>query len=345
MNPFRPTRFEKDSKPIIRLYPQVEALEEAESIYVQGTRGSGKTSLLAALHWKQRLENDSLQPQLKGKPGFDRFLGIYLRFPEFLANEFEEFDWSQLHLLQKQDVVEEQCFQIFIQLHVMRELVEAAATLAAVGIYRFSESVDRHICNALAPLLDVLALPASLTQRKCEKATEVVDRLQVACDFLSLIQTRGATLAEFQRIPFHLARRILPTYVPALLGNLKASPSIHLKVCLDESETLSPRQQTFLNTLVRLAKSPITWVVSFTSGSYETVRTTIPSQSLSDADRRILNLDTVSEPMFLRLCEDVSAMRFWYSESTEERDDDAKPSTIRRTWQSSVQVGSQDVWR
>ena len=75
-SPFRSNRYEReeDRRHVYFLIPEDEQLEELKSTYIIGTRGTGKTTLLKSLFWKERIESPSLQRALKGDLRFDRAL-------------------------------------------------------------------------------------------------------------------------------------------------------------------------------------------------------------------------------------------------------------------------------
>ena len=52
--------------------------------------------------------------------------------------------------------------------------------------------------------------------------------------------------------------------------------------------------------------------MSFVASNYETSNTVINNQKLSDADRKVIDLENVSDVEFRRLCEAVSSLRFFY---------------------------------
>ncbi|WKL24212.1 hypothetical protein Q1M63_00530 (plasmid) [Sinorhizobium meliloti] len=82
---------------------------------------------------------------------------------------------------------------------------------------------------------------------------------------------------------------------------------------IDDCEALTPLQQQFLNTLVRKTRGNVKWVLAYIGGLYDTIRTVIPGQSLSNADRDVENLDSASDTEFGTLCENVSSLRLYYA--------------------------------
>ncbi len=95
--------------------------------------------------------------------------------------------------------------------------------------------------------------------------------------------------------------------------------SIGFKFCLDDCEVLSVQQQRSINTLVRISRHPVSWVISYVGSSFESSETFIAQQPLTDADRRVRSLDDRKEDDFKELCEAVVSLRLLFSISPEAR--------------------------
>ena len=75
------------------------------------------------------------------------------------------------------------------------------------------------------------------------------------------------------------------------------------------------RSMVSINTLVRICKQPISWVVSYVGSQYEDSLTYIKNQTLSDADRRVELLDNRTEGSFRELCQAVVSLRLLFEVS------------------------------
>ena len=78
-NPFRPTRWEhhRDGRPLLWFTDAAGELAAPKSVFLYGSRGSGKTSLLKSICWEDLADNDSLRLQRRLND-FDH-IGIYIR--------------------------------------------------------------------------------------------------------------------------------------------------------------------------------------------------------------------------------------------------------------------------
>ncbi len=82
-SPFTKFRFEHERINLYHLDEDIlKALEEEIPTFLVGTRGTGKTTLLNALSWRERLYNNNLKQALKKKIFDKNYIGIYLKLSE-----------------------------------------------------------------------------------------------------------------------------------------------------------------------------------------------------------------------------------------------------------------------
>ena len=65
-SPFTLHRFEHQQEQLISYLLLVSLLEQPKSLFIIGSRGTGKTTLLQALNWREQLFNEALQRKLAG---------------------------------------------------------------------------------------------------------------------------------------------------------------------------------------------------------------------------------------------------------------------------------------
>jgi hypothetical protein len=112
-------------------------------------------------------------------------------------------------------------------------------------------------------------------------------------------------IGEFGR---QIAERLGRLCNESLDTSRHATPWI-FKVCMDEGECLDDFQQRVVNTMLRLSKAPLFFVVSFVSSPADPTTTLIHSLSLQQADRELVPLDDLSENEFRDLVEGVASVR------------------------------------
>lgn len=82
-SPFATARFEHEGTHLYYLPTDLlKPLEEERPVCLVGGRGTGKTTLLKALNWEERLTNSSLKEQLGSHPFENRYIGLYLKLPQ-----------------------------------------------------------------------------------------------------------------------------------------------------------------------------------------------------------------------------------------------------------------------
>lgn len=116
----------------------------------------------------------------------------------------------------------------------------------------------------------------------------------------------------FATDPGSLINKVVKTISPLISGPAFASDQpLQFKIMIDDCEALTPQQQQFLNTIVRKTRGEVKWVLAFIGGIYDTIRTVIPGQSLSSADRDVENLDSATDSEFAALCQNVASLRLF----------------------------------
>lgn len=328
-NPFRPTRFEHHQHPLIWISPNVRHLEGLKSVYVGGTRGSGKTSLLKAVNWRERLYNPTVEAQL-GADAPD-FVAVYFRLPDYLTSAVGLIDWrAAFPQSPTPEIVGYGIFCHLIEFVAAQLLCEAIASLRAARRFIYSVADEEKAVASLFRLHPKLASPA---EAPCRDLDALSMLFRARHQRMNIAITRGLVGAIAEGLPDALPGAVindLATMLRSLACSHEGvcSPNFHLKISIDDCETLKPLQQRFLNSLVRSAKHPLFWIVSFVSGDYDTTNTLVYNQTLSDADRSQIYLDNMSKEEFFQLCEEVSLLRIYYSDEEAVK---AKPlKTLRK---------------
>lgn len=319
-NPFRPTRFEHEQHPLIWISPDVSKLEGTKSAYVAGTRGSGKTSLLKAVNWRERLHNPTVRDQL-GSNAPD-YVAVYFRLPDYLASAIGLIDWkSAFPESPSAEAVGHTLFSQLIEFVAAQLICEALASLRAAGRFAYPFEQEEETVRDLMsryPSLDV-GRPGA-----CHSLDDLSEVFRDAHQRLNVLMTRGMLRQALD----HTLPVQPGVFINDLASSLRGlacstegvcSADFHVKICIDDCETLRPLQQRFLNTMVRNSSHPLFWVISFVSVDYDSTNTIQHNQTLSDADRAQLHLDEIDGKHFYRLCENVSRLRIYYSDASEDR--------------------------
>jgi hypothetical protein len=322
-NPFRPSRWEhqRTGRHLIWFTETAETLSGDKSVYVRGSRGSGKTTLLKSVCWDDLANNESLRLQ-RTLPDFD-YIGVYIKFPDHISESLAGSEWGNLYPDAPDPDLE---LHRFFSLAV--ELVCADRCFTACHELRLTEQLSISPADELAvvtalwdefPALALLSGGAAKTFVSAARACRtIVRQMNEACG-------RGQIRILDDKLPAREPGEMI-TFLADLLfvsGRLRSNTGdrqVGFKFCLDDCEVLSLPQQKSLNTLVRKSRHPVSWVVSSVGSFYETSDTFILQQPLTDADRRVVTLDTREEYEFKKICQAVLSLRLLFAVSSDVRD-------------------------
>lgn len=283
--------------------PMLHELSGSLSAILTGSRGTGKTTLLNSLSLEQRLTNRWLSKQHGGNFE-DGLLGLYVKLPLQHFDRLHKWtldieletacDWMAFYL----DLIWLEVLGRAIDLLHRTSHIEDLAPLDQVATELLAElrrspagEIAMSNCpeNAISVLGRLHDLRRSIEFREVLRA----DPLQTYVDFSvprvgELGRTWGARFA-------HAFDQAAP----------RKGATWRVKVLMDEAETLQSRHQIAANSILRLAQDPVTYVFSYVSLPDDTVSTCLPGLTLSNADRRLVPRDDMSDPDFARMCQEI----------------------------------------
>jgi len=308
-SPFTLRRFEYERRHLYYLpNPIFKTLEGEKSVFLIGSRGTGKTTLLTALSWEERLRNAELTAVLSQMGADQNCIGIYIKMPETLAGAFDT--WIPAFPLELRASV----FCLYIDLIWLQSLMEAVAQMLVEKRLDAPPSKERK-----------------LTQRVLDRYKELnADARQTGPfsfkRFASLLYEKRRTMEKWALTAAEPEKERLSRAFPLTqIGSFgrdtenelamfcedcdQLRHKWHFKICLDESECLSPFQQRALHTAIRLAHAPVSYVVSYVSMMEDMSNTFIKGMSLQEADRELIELDSMNDRVFSDLAEGVATVR------------------------------------
>ena len=301
-SPFTLDRFEYEQEHLYFLQGDVyRELLRTKPVYLIGSRGTGKTTLLKALDWRERLHNGSLRSQLGDNPLSDGFLGVYLKLPEIQLGMID--NW----LSAQPDQNRAEIVALYLDLLVLEQVLDAVSHLAAGGHLdvppnseiAFSESVRSEYPQTF-PVNDDEYPPTFRGTAKVLRA--VRRRIEAAARFREPVEDALRQIDLMGQIG-ELGRQVtIKLYDLPGMG-------FHFKVAMDEGECLTDFQQLILNSMIRLSTFPLFHVVSFVSLPTEHAATLLPNLTLQRADRILLTLDDLTSRQFKTLSEGVASVR------------------------------------
>jgi len=304
-SPFTASRFEYEGKHLFFLPSSIfSKLRQQKPVFLVGSRGTGKTTLLKALHWQERLNNEWLLQALDNHPFSDRCLGVYMKLPDTILSAME------LWLAQASEPLREVFVGLFFDFVGIQLIAAGASEIIAKGFADVSPA-DEHECVshivAEYPQLPVIFGRTLRTLRDvAESSRAVLASLQRACLGMRNVD---AVAEEIPMAPLGTLGRCIGRCIAELLNGNAAGEPWHFKVCMDEAETLSSHQLLVLNTYVRLAEWPLFPVAAFVQSPRDISSTLRRDLTLTDDDCTIVRLDGQTPQDFAELAMGVADVR------------------------------------
>jgi len=322
LNPFRPTRWEhhSDGRPLIWFSETADSLSADKSAYVYGSRGSGKTSLLKGICWEDLCFNESLQLQRRLLDF--RHVGIYIRFPDHISSSMATADWKLvLPSAPDPDYEYHKFFSLALELICAERTLDTCHSLRLLSAVAYTPGAElRVVEDFIEEFPEICSFAAQQPRTYLDLGRvlrQLVRRMNEACgqgsvqDLLKSLPPRE----PYQVLSYLVERISAGSRMPGHGRNFQVA----FKYCLDDCEVLSPIQRKSLNTVVRVSRSPISWVISSVGTPQDDSETFLISQPLTDADRRVLSLDERDRADFRELCQSVVSLRLLFALPAEHR--------------------------
>ncbi len=307
-SPFSKDRFEHIPHHIYYL-PQtiISLLEESKPSYVIGSRGSGKTTLLQSLNWKERRSNRWLREALNGDSFRGQFIAEYVKLPHFKVRSLMRW------LDDADDDDHGMMFGLYLDLISIELLSGALASLISELYFKPSpECEEREVgrfCAEYSHLVDWVEAKAPTTVWACNR---LIKQLRNKLEHRARRRVPyQATIDEILIPEIGELSRFFAKRAACLCDSAPSDKddSWHFKICMDEAECLSERQQKVVNTLIRVSEWPISYVISYVRIPQDISTTLHPALSHQRADRNIVPLDDLKRPEFENLCDGVGTVR------------------------------------
>lgn len=282
----------------------------AKHAVVKGHRGTGKTTLLKALDWRERISNKHLARALQGKPFADGVVGCFMQI------KLMPVDMLDIWLSDSSRTVRFALISTYLRSAWLVEAVDALIGLnAGLHYCSFADEVDdfasvsETVWTWSAQSLDI--------DSPADRATLTLENIRfIANEVMRSIRASAAIgtiapevlVAKFDLQPFAAIVSRLFTQMAANLRRLDASSSWIFRVCMDEGEFLSDEWALVVRSLIRETDGPVYLAVSVlqTLGS----ETRQVGAELSIDDRELIDLDDRSPEELGALMAGIVRARF-----------------------------------
>lgn len=307
-SPFTLRRFETENRHLYYLPHEVfSKICGRRTIYLIGSRGTGKTTLLRAMHWEERRKNDELRKKFSQMESAQQCIGIYMKMSSTMAGNFDIWPKGT------PDKFQATIFCLYVDLLWIQSACDAVASMILTSATQVPIQLEHDLTSAIIDRfpeiqsdphvklpLSIKGLGSALYQKRRQlerwaysSDTRHPDELTTAFPIGQIGEfgrAVGAELSHFCSVAF------------------RPSTDWHFKVCLDEAECFTSLQQRAINTAVRLTEAPVSYAVSYVR-LVDLTSTFIRDLSLQDADRVIIPLDEMTDSEFADLAEGVATVR------------------------------------
>jgi hypothetical protein len=301
-SPFSKSKFEHDGNHLYFLNRDIlQMLEGDVPILIHGSRGTGKTTLLNSLNWKEQRKNKSLIEALIKIESRKDYIGIYVKVPELKIGAMKKWE------TEKPDIYK-YIFSYYLELVWLEELVRSINSMAVNGEIAISALKEKTFVHAInnGNVISKLATNNPKTFLDlCDSFRCIRKYIEDASLYEEPINNVYSSIGRVEQIG-SLGSNICEE-ITKLIGNNSEGCSYKFKVCMDECECLSETQILVVNTLVRLSRFPVLYVFSFVRKPQDFTTTFVENITNQKADIQLINLDELSN--FKDFTEGVATVR------------------------------------
>lgn len=318
ISPFSNDRFEYEPKHLYYLHKElIDLLENLKPTYLVGSRGTGKTTLLKLLNWAERCNNESLKSQLMDEAFSKKYIGVYFKFPLIPLQSFDHW------LKDYDDDIYCSVITLLIDLNWLELISEAIRSLSLKEIIIIHKENELEFSNAILSdfselftkflppneMLSLFNFSRAIKRIRNELINKARSRVT---HFDPVIETSNFYL----EYPGSFGRKIGMELIKLCNNNEKDNDENnlqsgwHFKICIDESERLTPKQSKVINTIIRITEWPIYPIFSFVAKPADMTSTFIPNLTLQKADRQLIVLEEkIDDISFKKMAEGVGKVR------------------------------------
>lgn len=307
-SPFTLDRFEHERIHLYHLPKEIFSLiTEPKPIYLIGSRGTGKTTLLNSLNWRERLYNENLKESLQNEMFNTGLIGLYLKISNSHIKLIDEWVYGENNNLK------ETITGLYIDFLWLEELFNALADLTTEGQLNISIKKENLLVDNLYE--KYFSFSKQIIDQKPNSfilLSQLIEKLHDRISKTALNELNPKRIIDSfpMEPPGSFGRKIAKDVCQLCDQSPKESEiSWHIRVCFDESEVLSNFQRTTINTMVRLSESEVFFVLSYATEIDELTNTNIPNLSIGRADRIIIELNDMPDKSFRDFAEGVSFIR------------------------------------
>jgi len=281
-----------------------EPLAAGLPTYLIGGRGTGKTTLLKAFEWRERLYNPFLKEALGGNPFSDGIVGIYVKLSENHLASFQRW-FDQMESDQSAAI-----FGLYFDLLWLEDFAIAIAELTKAQLLSLPVRSERMFVAALSDSYLGRHLRIQAKDSLLTFSRQVQDG-RVALYQAALVRKPTETFfQEFPAVgPGEIGRSVISFFAEHAAAATFGSGPVRIQILLDEADALTEAQHVIANTVIRLSKAPLSYIFSSIKRFRDVTTTTIPNMSVQRDDCQIVPLESSGSAEFKELVEGVATVR------------------------------------
>ncbi len=307
-SPFSLGRFEHDSRYKHAYFLPTKLVEKLASgvpTYLIGGRGTGKTTLLKAFEWRERLHNQFLRQALKNAPFSDGIIGIYAKVSEHNLKTFQSW-FSGMAADQSATI-----FGLYLDLMWLEDFFIAVSELGISGDLTWDVRSERSFMAALSNTHIGERLGAKANISFLDFSRNLQDMRFSIRQAALVRQPSEEFFRQFLTANPGEAGQTVATLFAEHVGSAGLGGiAPRIRVLLDEADALTEPQHQIVNTVIRLAKSPLSYIFSSIKRFRDVTTTTIPNMSVQRDDCQVVPLEVSRQRAeFKKLAEGVAAVR------------------------------------
>jgi len=303
---FSKSRFEFDGSHLYFLDKiRLSQLEGNSPVLLYGSRGTGKTTLLNTLNWREQEKNQYLITALGEKKYQNNYLGVYVKLSSMNVEALSK--WKE-----ESEQIYAQIFAYYLDLIWLEQLTSALGELSFNQEIEVSAADEREVCKKIVYMFPALLVDSN-NRGKTLGFSDLSYQIRYTRENIEGASLYGESAKEVHS-RYNIAGQVgeLGRSASRILQEpwlKRGNSGYKFKICFDECECLDDYQIKILSTIVRLSNHPAFFVYSFISLPENFYSTLVNNLFIAKADIEHIALDEMGDTEFRKFAQGVVSVR------------------------------------
>lgn len=233
--------------------------EDKKLIIIYGVRGMGKTAILNAFNWHNRIHDNSLIKLLNGDPFEKGYIGIYLNVPDFINSQFN--NW----------IDNKEYYSLYLECQTLQLLISAIEGLRSKRVLLFSPNNESEVVKSIFSMRPELRF--FLKKRNEGNSLDILKSCFIKMhENILFCANENKKLQQKSNYPYLQTGEILKKISYTLLSlcskhgveTEESTKKWKLKICIDLNKIIESYQQQAISNLISELKdsSDISFVIA-----------------------------------------------------------------------------------